>query len=233
MEQKTYRKFNKKRSKKRLSRKGKSLRCNRKHGGGNTISEILGKRLISPWLYQGYTIFLVNRTDAERLLRLEFKNLNDYFHNFNPYLYYINFPREEKRKKEQTTSILISPINAITISYDINLGKKYNTVEEFMKPEEQEYVMMKIQKAIAYERENNDTREFFTKGWENYKYEHNYAVTIVKVLTNQLSCHYTIDKEDRRRIEKLFEMHDAIDKNKAAQQDEAAPAPAPAQQDEE
>lgn len=57
MEQKTYRKFNKKRSKKRLSRKGKSLRCNRKHGGGDTISKILGKPLHSLTLNQGYAIF--------------------------------------------------------------------------------------------------------------------------------------------------------------------------------
>lgn len=225
MEQKTYRKFNKKRSKKRLSRKGKSLRCNRKHGGGDTISKILGKPLHSLTLNQGYAIFLVNRTDAERLLRLEFENLDDYFHNFNPYLYYINFPIEEKEKKKQKTSILKSPALALTINYHIDLGKKYDTVEEFMKPEEQEFVMKKIQDAIEYERKNNATRQFFAEvnfkeGKEIYKYEHNYAVTIVKVLKNQFICNYTIDKEDRRRIENLFKMHDAIDKNKAAQQEE-------------
>ena len=68
MEQKTYRKFNKKRSRKRLSRKGKSLRCNRKHGGAKTAAEIMGKQMRNISLNQGYVIFLVNRTDAKRLL---------------------------------------------------------------------------------------------------------------------------------------------------------------------
>ena len=225
MEQKTYRKFNKKRSKKRLSRKGKSLRCNRKHGGGDTISKILGKPVRPLSLDQGYAIFLVNRSDAKKLLLLEFKDLNDYFrNNFNPYLYYISFPIEEEEKKKQKTSILTSPAFAAFINYDIDLGKKYDTVEEFMKPEEQEFVMKKIQDAIAYERKNNATRQFFAEvnfkeGKEIFKYEHNYAVTIVKS-SNLSNCNYSIDKEDRRRIENLFEMHDAIDKNKAAQQEE-------------
>ena len=216
MAKKTYRKFSKKGlSKKNKLRKGKrkSLRSkvkNRKHWGGENPRGLDNKDLE---LEAGYTIFLVNHEDAQKLLVLEYENLADYWlDQFSPYLYYINFPINPIKDKEKT-SILKSPAGAFTIDYHIDLGKKYKTKDEFLsdlvsrKDDEGNIipgeVYKKIQTKWQFERDNSG-RKYFPSG-KSITYKHSFHVTITKVMSHSQLCFYTIEEEERKRIIKMLE----------------------------
>ena len=207
MAQKTYKKFSKKKlSKKNKLRKGKrkSLRSkvkNRKYEGG--FWSMLDA------FRTGVTLFLVDASDANKFLNNKHQRLDDIWEYFSPYLYYITFSEDYKRKyserrrrdlewrlkeklkkeldptdekkisdDELYKQVLSIPENQKRLKteshysvltsnnpswlvgiYDIELDKKYDKPEDFMK--DSRNILQQIKERWNNERRWNGRAEYF------------------------------------------------------------------------
>ena len=90
-------------------------------------------------------------------------------------MYYINIESYFKSNSDEK-SILRSKKNALTVSYDIQLDKKYNNVQEFI-DYDLDYVVDKLYSTVNSEKFKNDT--WFGYNYDGYKYE--YALIVKKI----------------------------------------------------
>jgi hypothetical protein len=146
-----------------LKYKHKYLLQKNKIGGGTLF---LDKRSVLLLNKNDYNIFINDRYGY---------NYNNFIDKISEYMYYINIESYFKSNSDEN-SILRSKKNALTVSYDIQLDKKYNNVQEFI-DYDLDYVVDKLYSTVNSEKFKNDT--WFGYNYDGYKYE--YALIVKKI----------------------------------------------------
>ena len=123
------------------------------------------------------SVLLLNKNDYNIFINDRYGyNYKNFIDKISEYMYYTNIVSYWNSNSDEK-SILRSKKNALTVSYDIQLDKKYNNEQEFI--DDLDNIVDKLYKIVNNEQFKNDT--WFGYNYDGYKYE--YALIVQKIGT--------------------------------------------------